>query len=96
MLLRRMSRRRINVQELADKLCCHPTTVKRKIKNPPPGFPMPVMLMGKYTWDEGEADAYVEALITQSRALRESAYKRKAAAPGCRSKRLKSIPTMTT
>lgn len=62
-------RRRINVHALAEKLCCHPTTVKRKIKNPPPGFPTPVMLLGKYTFDEAEADAYVAA---ETRAQRQS------------------------
>ena len=31
---------------------------------------MPAKLMGKYTWYEDEADAYVEYLIEQSRAQR--------------------------
>ena len=74
-------RRRINVHALAEKLCCHPATVKRKIKNPPPGFPTPVMLLGKYTFDEAEADAYVDSLIAESRAQRESEREERAAIP---------------
>jgi len=63
-------RRRINVHEFAEKLCCHPDTVKRRIKKPPPHFPLPALLMGKYTWFEDEADAYLEFLIEKSRAQR--------------------------
>jgi hypothetical protein len=63
-------RRRINVHEFAEKLCCHPDTIKRRIKKPPPHFPLPALLVGKYTWFEDEADAYVEFLIEQSRAQR--------------------------
>ena len=63
-------RRRINAQEFAAKLLCHPDTIKRRIKKPPPQFPMPAKLMGKYTWYEDEADAYVEYLIEQNRAQR--------------------------
>jgi hypothetical protein len=64
------ARRRINVHEFAAKLLCHPDTIKRRIKKPPPGFPMPAMLMGKYTWLEDEADGYVDFLIEKSRAQR--------------------------
>ena len=66
-------RRRINVHEFAAKLLCHPDTIKRRIKKPPPQFPMPAFLMGKYTWYEDEADAYVEYLTAESRAKRERA-----------------------
>ena len=63
-------RRRINVREFAAKLLCHPDTIKRRIKKPPPQFPMPAFLMGKYTWFEDEADAYVEYLTAASRESR--------------------------
>ena len=64
-------RRRINVHEFAAKLLCHPGTIKRRIKKPPPQFPMPAFLMGKYTWFEDEADAYVEYLTATSRQARQ-------------------------
>ena len=64
-------RQRINVHEFAAKLLCHPDTIKRRIKRPPPQFPMPALLMGKYTWYEDEADAYVEYLTAESRAQGE-------------------------
>ena len=60
-----MNRMRINVREFADRLACHPASVKRRIKKPPPGFPMPALIMGKWTWSEDEADAYAEYLIEQ-------------------------------
>jgi hypothetical protein len=63
-------RRRINIHEFAEKLCCHPDTLKRRIKKPPPQFPLPALLLGKYTWWEDEVDAYVEFLIEESRAQR--------------------------
>jgi hypothetical protein len=66
-------RRRINVHAFAEKLLCHEATIKRRIKNPPPGFPMPDFLFGKYFWWEDQVDAYVELLGAESRAQRESA-----------------------
>jgi hypothetical protein len=61
------TRRRIDAREFAQKLCCHPVSVKRRIRKPPPGFPKPALLLGKWTWAEDEADRYVELLIEQSR-----------------------------
>ena len=60
-------KRRINVREFADRLGCHPATVKRRIKKPPVNFPIPTLIWGKWTWAEDEADGYVEYLIEQSR-----------------------------
>jgi hypothetical protein len=61
-------RRRINVHEFAEKLCCHPDTVKRRIKKPPPRFPLPAFLVG-----EDEADAYIEYLTEESQDQRKGA-----------------------
>jgi predicted DNA-binding transcriptional regulator AlpA len=60
-------KRRINVREFADRLACHPATVKRMIRRKPPQFPAPVLINGKYTWTETEADQYEQYLIEQSR-----------------------------
>jgi hypothetical protein len=62
-----MKGRRIDAREFAEKLGCHPVSVKRRIRNPPPRFPRPTLIMGKWTWAEDEADKYVEYLIEQSR-----------------------------
>jgi predicted DNA-binding transcriptional regulator AlpA len=66
-MLTHYTKRRINVREFADRLACHPATLKRRIKQHTPGFPMPVLIMGKWTWSEDEADQYVKYLIEQSR-----------------------------
>jgi hypothetical protein len=63
-------RRRIDAKEFAEKLCCHTDTIKRRIKKPPPGFPLPALLINKYVWFEDEADAYVEFLVEESRRQR--------------------------
>jgi hypothetical protein len=60
-------RRRINVHEFAAKLLCHPDTIKRRIKNPPPQFPTPDFLLGRYIFWEDEVDAYLDYLIEKSR-----------------------------
>ena len=60
-------RHRINAREFADKLGCHVDTVKRRVKSRQPGFPLPVLLMGKYVWWEDEADSYIEHLTATQR-----------------------------
>jgi hypothetical protein len=72
MAMNNNQRRRINVHEFAEKLRCHPDTIKRRIKKHAPEFPIPALLMGKYTWWEDEADAYVEYLIEQGRVQRDT------------------------
>jgi hypothetical protein len=65
-------RKRINVTQCAEKLCCHPDTIKRRIRKPPAGFPTFTLIMGRYSCWEDEADAYVERLEEEARRRTQS------------------------
>jgi len=53
----------IGIIELADRLGCHPATIRRCIKMKPSGFPLPIKPFGKNIWPEDVIDAYVEQLM---------------------------------
>jgi hypothetical protein len=60
-------KRRINAAEFAVRLGCCKATIKRRNKQRAPHFPQSVLIMGKHTWTEDEADQYEQYLIEQSR-----------------------------
>ena len=61
-------KRYLPTRKLCERYDRDPRTLARWIKNPPDGFPSPVMINGRWLWDEDEIEDYERYLASTAKA----------------------------
>ena len=61
-------KRYLPTRKVCERYHRDPRTIARWIKNPPPGFPAPIMINGRWFFDEGELEGYEQMLASSAKA----------------------------